>query len=576
MRNITLLILLLSALYCDSQKPVRTKDGIIYGMRLKKYRKTVTGYFGIPFAKPPIGKLRFKPPEPLEKNAFKKGFYANRMARTCFYRPRYTGFIGFDYWHPRFLKYSEDCLQLNMWVPKRPNGAVLVYIFGRAYHSGSPSLDMFNGAVIAAKTRTIVVNINYRLDILGFAFLGSGKEIPGNVGLLDQQMALKWVYNNVKYFGGHKDMITVFGHGTGAASVTAHLFSEKSSKYIKRVALFSGTLKNTWAYQSNRIVSENVDKLAKSLGCGRSEKEILRCLQSVDVRRLVEAANKITHPEQSPLIHSFTIVENDDLFFRGNVTKKMYRRDMKHKFDVLIGKTSDEATYFMPQYLDVDAYGCNFDPRKPVNSDCNACKMNKTNFDLAVKLLSEEYYLDNQDTRNIDKVYSQYEKPEYRDKAARLISDFTFDCDIVQYAKYISSFVKGRKYFFEYRTRSSSNPWPRWMGAMHAYELEFFFGMPFRHVTRYNRLTYKFERDFSERLVHLLGDFAFTGKPEPYWKQFNKDRLIALVIDKKLNIIHHPQYVNVFTNTCKIHDNILKKYPAWGRKFNNLNLKRHT
>uniref|UniRef100_A0A0N4Z9S8 Acetylcholinesterase n=1 Tax=Parastrongyloides trichosuri TaxID=131310 RepID=A0A0N4Z9S8_PARTI len=561
----------------NSLKPVKTKYGYLEGITLKKYRNSVVGYLGVPFAQPPIGKLRFKAPQELNKNAYGKNFKATKLANTCYYRPKYTGFIGFDYWHPKFLNYSEDCLQLNMWVPKKPKGGVLVFLFGRGYHSGTPSLDLYNGAVIAARTRTIVVNINYRLGILGFASLGNGKVISGNMGLLDQQAALKWVYENVEYFGGDPKMITLFGEGTGASSSTAHMFSEKSAKYIRRIIANSGTIKNTWAMQPRRIVEENLQQLAKNLKCEGNDKQILKCLQSKDHKVLVAATDKIIHPEQSPLVHSFTLVDEDDVFFEGNVREKIRNRQMKKKFDVLIGKTSHEATYFMPQFLDMDHFNCKFDPRKPPNSKVNACNMNKTNFENAVKLLCEEYLIDNDDEKTILKKYSNLKDMCYRDKTARFLSDFTFDCDIVQYAKYIAQFVKGNKYFYEYKVRSSSNPWPDWMGSMHSYELEFQFGVPFRHSHRYNKKTFYKERNFSGKMVKMIGDFVNKGNPMPNikWKQFDDSKVPALIIDANFDKYKTIRFKNAITDTCVLHDYILNKYTHWGIKFKNSRLRQH-
>ncbi|CEF62486.1 Cholinesterase family and Carboxylesterase, type B domain-containing protein [Strongyloides ratti] len=229
----------------------------------------------------------------------------------------------------------------------------------------------------------------------------------------------------------------------------------------------------------------------------------------------------------------------------------------------------------MTQYLSSEKYGCMIDPRKPIDSSFNACRMNKTNFYYAVKLLTSEYYLDDEDSFFIQRAYKNYNSPEYRDKTARLISDFTFDCDIVQYAKYISSFVKGNKYFFEYQLRSSSNPWPKWMGAMHGYEMEYFFGMPFRHFRRYRSDTFSYERSISEKLINMINNFMLTGKPYPKWDQFNEKKMNALIIDKKFCSRNTINYYDVFSDTCKVHDKILKKYPLWGRKFNNFRMKNH-
>jgi carboxylesterase type B len=125
--------------------------------------------------------------------------------------------------------FSEDCLYLNIFAPNSSSAdasgrAVMVYIYGGAFIQGSSANPAFDGRVLAAYGDVILVSINYRVGVLGFLYLNT-TDVPGNVGLLDQQLAIQWVHDNIKYFGGDANRITVFGESAGAMSTGLQLLS---------------------------------------------------------------------------------------------------------------------------------------------------------------------------------------------------------------------------------------------------------------------------------------------------------------------------------------------------------------
>uniref|UniRef100_A0A0N4Z6D4 COesterase domain-containing protein n=1 Tax=Parastrongyloides trichosuri TaxID=131310 RepID=A0A0N4Z6D4_PARTI len=227
----------------------------------------VDEYLGIPFAKPPIKERRFKAPEEaVEPTSL---FKANYPAATCPQHLFKTNVTALDFWNPP-NNISEDCLQLNMWVPKdKVNLPVLVNLCGGEYWRLSASNDIFNGSVLAAYSGAIVVNLNFRLGALGFA-RHNKSGINGNMGLLDQQMGLKWINKHISAYGGDPNKVTLMGEQTGASSAEAHLYSEESKNLFKRIALTSGTLENPWASRTNEQVEENTKQLANLLGCSRN------------------------------------------------------------------------------------------------------------------------------------------------------------------------------------------------------------------------------------------------------------------------------------------------------------------
>lgn len=184
-------------------------------------------FLGIPYAEPPTGYLRFKNPLPLE-TSWKGVLKTQKYREAC----------------PQVKEkpYSEDCLYLNVWVPSNTSRSlkdVMVYFHGGAFTQGSASKEESNATILAAVGDVIVVTVNYRLGFLGFFV--SNDEIHSNMGLRDQQLALKWVSDNIVYFGGNPESVTLFGHSAGSISISLHAVNPVSSRLFKRAILQSGS-----------------------------------------------------------------------------------------------------------------------------------------------------------------------------------------------------------------------------------------------------------------------------------------------------------------------------------------------
>jgi para-nitrobenzyl esterase len=178
---------------------VKTESGIIEGNYNTKDNLQL--FFGIPFAKPPVGPLRWKAPQPLDNW---KG-----VLQTKNFSARPVQGVVFGDMSSRSNGLSEDCLYLNVWTPAKhdtKNLPVLVYFYGGGFVAGDASEPRYDGASMAKKG-IVVVTVNYRLNIFGFfAHPELSAESPykgsGNYGLLDQNAALKWVQKNIAAFGG--------------------------------------------------------------------------------------------------------------------------------------------------------------------------------------------------------------------------------------------------------------------------------------------------------------------------------------------------------------------------------------
>lgn len=181
-------------------------------------------YFGIPYAKPPVGNLRWKAPQPLDK--------WNGVKETKHFGPRAVQANVFGDMRFRSDGISEDCLYLNVWSPANRNTKnlpVLVYFYGGGFVAGDGSEPRYDGASMAKKGM-VTVTVNYRLNIFGFfAHPELSAEAPykasGNYGLMDQAAALQWVHKNIAAFGGDPGKITIAGESAGSISVCAQMVS---------------------------------------------------------------------------------------------------------------------------------------------------------------------------------------------------------------------------------------------------------------------------------------------------------------------------------------------------------------
>ncbi|CAK5125982.1 unnamed protein product [Meloidogyne enterolobii] len=240
-------------------------EGKLHQMKDGRY---VNVFLGIPFAKPPIGQLRFKKPEepePWGPLALPTRKYKSRPIQKDFIWDRIElGGVG----------KSEDCLYLNVFTPSwnKPaefgNGwPVMVYIHGGGFIIDS-AVKYHYSLVSRALVRhgVIVVTLQYRLGLLGFLCTGNDGVCPGNMGLWDQLYALQWVNKNISSFGGDPNKITLFGHSAGAAAIDLLSLCPKSRNLFSQMIIIGGSTETTWGVTSKDVIGEYTRKRAKDFG----------------------------------------------------------------------------------------------------------------------------------------------------------------------------------------------------------------------------------------------------------------------------------------------------------------------
>ena len=212
---------------------VKLRQGIYKGFVDKRGIQT---WLGIPYAKPPVGNLRWHAPEKLD--ASDKEFNAKKFGYSPLQAEDETEYAS-------FLPQSENCLTLNIWTSgvenKKP---VMFYIPGGGFVGGGSADPLYNGSSLAAHD-AVIVTINYRLNIFGFmnfAAIDSEFEDTGYLGIKDQVAALEWVKENISAFGGDPDNVTIFGESAGAASVMFLMILPQAKGLFKKVISQSGHL----------------------------------------------------------------------------------------------------------------------------------------------------------------------------------------------------------------------------------------------------------------------------------------------------------------------------------------------
>ncbi|MDE2403230.1 MAG: carboxylesterase family protein [Sphingomonadales bacterium] len=235
-RAVAMLAMLAAPALAD---PVRVDGGLIDG---KDLGHGVRGWFGVPFAAPPVRDLRWKPPQPVV--AWDGVFHADRFAPMCLQSLRartMNHYFGNE-------ATSEDCLYLNAWAPgdARPGARlpVIVWIYGGAFNVGSASMANYAGANLA-RDGVVYVSIAYRVGPLGFlahpGLTAEGGGHSGNYGLMDQVAALQWVQRNVAAFGGDPANVTVMGQSAGSMSVSLLQIDPGAKGLFARLAGMSGS-----------------------------------------------------------------------------------------------------------------------------------------------------------------------------------------------------------------------------------------------------------------------------------------------------------------------------------------------
>ncbi|KAH1001564.1 hypothetical protein HUJ04_005564 [Dendroctonus ponderosae] len=462
---------------------IRTNKGKVRGTTLTAATgKKVDAWLGIPYAQKPVGNLRFRHPRPYEKwegviNATKHPNSCVQIIDTLF-----GDFPGAQIWNPN-TPLSEDCLYINVVVPRpRPkNAAVMVWVFGGGFYSGTNTLDVYDHNILVSEENVIVISMQYRVASLGFIYFGT-PDAPGNTGLFDQLMALQWVRDNVAAFGGNPQNVTLFGESAGAVSVSLHLLSPLSRNLFSQAIMESGSATAPWAIISREESILRGLRLAEAVKCPHERDNlpaVIECLRLKDPFDLVNNEWGTLGICEFPFVPII-----DGSFLDESPGRAMANKNFK-KTNILMGSNTEEGYYFIMYYL-TELF------RKEENVYIK--------FLGAVTELNP--YVGPAARQAIVFEYTDWLNPDdpvaNRDALDKMVGDYQFTCNVNEFA-----------HRYAETGNNVANPWPTWTGVMHAEEINYVFGEPLNPEKSYTAQ----EVDLAKRIMRYFANFAKTGNP---------------------------------------------------------------
>ena len=449
----------------------------------------VAGFLGVPYAAAPVGALRWRAPVPHE--AWTQPLEAAALGPACAQSAGGLGQTG---------PYSEDCLTLNVWTPSATSAAhaaVMVFVHGGAFVHGSSNQVGYDGARLAA-AGVVVVTINYRLGVLGFLAhpaltLEDEHHSSGNVGLLDQQAALRWVHDNIAGFGGDPGNVTVFGESAGAMSVCAHLVSPLAAGLVRRALGESGaclgfaTPLQTPAGTTRASAEDLGVTVAHALGCDTAA-DVLACMRGKPADEVIAAA-----PGTEDVVSgSARLVPNIDGYVLPEPPAAAFAAGHVNPVDaVLAGTNRDEATLFTRM----------------------ASIETEADYEAAVAALVPAHASD------ALALYSAASYPTVHAAYDALVTDLVFVCPTRAELRALAG-LGAVTYQYEL-TRTTAFGSASGLGVYHGSELPFVFG----NLSARSGMS-DADRAFSDQVVGDWTRFAATGDPSggaaPSWPPYTR------------------------------------------------------
>ncbi|XP_013181547.1 PREDICTED: esterase B1-like isoform X1 [Papilio xuthus] len=525
---------------------VKIDQGDLRGVLCKNGNVEYCAFNGIPYAQPPIGPLRFKAPEPPRPWTGIRD--ASQHGPVC---PQYNERMDC------IEVGSEDCLYINVYskslTPLQPL-PVLVWIHGGGFYTGSGNSD-FYGPEFFMEHDVVLVTFNYRLEVLGFLCLDN-EDVPGNAGLKDQVMALKWVKNNISAFGGDPDNVTIFGCSAGAASTSYHLTSKMSKGLFNKAICQSGVCLNEWSY--NLYAKKRAFQLGQLLGKEtEDELELLDFLRQLPASSFVNIklpALDVQHKDMVDSIYFGPVIEKSYLKVEKFITESPYDAMKGGKVadvPIIVGYTSAEGIESARKINDLLKYLSNVGSIVPreiklkVNSDVVKCIDQK---------IRDKYFNGKTITKNM------------LQELTDLFTYSLFTYNIYRFAKYCAKINSNPLYLYKFDAETERNyakgnyKMDHLKGVCHADELPYLFNVTCLDIPLTDNSI-----PIIKEMVGLWTSFARTGNPTESrnitWKPYTSKTKNCFIISKTCVCCENPDsdhidfweeiYANVFDGDTK-------------------------
>ncbi len=449
-------------------------------------------YKGIPFAAPPVGDLRWKPPQPAAP--------WQGVKECTEFGPAPMGYYSSSFKY--YSEPSEDCLYLNVWTPAKTTGdklPVMVWIYGGAFRFGEGSNPGYDGEKLAGNG-VVLVTINYRIGPIGFLahpLLSKESEhnSSGNYGLLDQIAALQWVQKNIAAFGGDPSRVTIFGQSAGATSVLWLMASPLTDGLFQRAIAESAYEGATFAHlRENKYGNEPKEKMgeqmAKDLGCDTAADPIA-CMRAKSAEEILEKGTPPTNVFAESVYRYEPCVDG---WVMPDLPLNIFEAGKQQDVPLLIGSMADEGSLF--QLL-----------AKP-SVDSYKAYVSYAFGDKAEQVLA---------------IYPASDEKEATTSDRQVTTLCTFTCPDKAFAGAMAK-VKSPAYFYQF-TRVP--PGAKLLGAFHALDINYVFGnfIPILSPLKADKYFDDTDRALSESMMSYWASFAAAGDPNkeglPQWPVYD-------------------------------------------------------
>jgi len=472
----------------DKDLSIECNNGIFVG----KKKENVLSFKGIPYAKPPIGNLRWKDPVLAEDS--------NKVYEAYYYGK--TPIQGeFNSQLSSFYPQGEDCLYLNVWLNTKNTSkdkTVMVFIHGGSYSAGGTSDPLYDGYNLINKYEDVIyISITFRLNILGFINLSS---VPGgekyksstNLGLLDQICALKWIQKNIEKFGGDPKKVTLFGQSSGASSANLLPLINGSENLFKRIISESGPISLTFSVEESE---KYIKKLIKKTGA--SNMDDLLALSEDEIEEIYSDLGDC-YPVRDGNILPVDLYED-------------YKSGKGKDIDMFLGSNKDEMRYYFLSWGEMT----------------NTFK-GKLLFSHSLPILYENYYkqLSSEDKINV-KEFMKLQNDTRNLNIMEFFNEIMFRVPMYKQAEYHSD-AGGNTYVYIWKFPGKDQT----LGAYHSIELPYVFNNDFDG-----------DKILSEEVVNNTQDlwvnFARNGVPSTegiVLEKYDSKSRKTIFIDKKVEM----------------------------------------
>ncbi|XP_046751105.1 esterase E4-like [Diprion similis] len=480
--------------------PQGTLQGII---RTTNHNRNISAFLGIPYGQPPIGNLRFA--NPVAADGWNGSRNATVDLSMC---PQNSGDIVVG---------DEDCLWLNLYTPQLPENTtsallpVMVYIYGGGFKTGNARSDRY-GPEYLLDADIVLVLPSYRVGPLGF--LSTGDEVAsGNWGLKDQVLALKWVQNNIKYFGGDPDRVTLAGASSGSGSVHILTLSDATIGLFHKYITQSGSALSTWAHFPRAAYANRAFQLGEYVGCfNHTSESLIDCLRTIDFTDIIATQplflewhtypGMVWGPTDEPDVEGALLIDSPtNLFAAGKI------RDLPW----ISGVVRDEGTMYSGDFVD----------------DKELFRDFLENYDFALPLIMCLTYQPDNGTSYVDGIKSYYLNNDLTNNTNVILANIThaFGDGMFRYPAYDAllqqhSLAKNPQYFYTFNYQGTfTNSYlfhntTTDLGVAHGDDTFYIFAPELQFAgLNINKTTSKKDLEMVDIMVQLWTSFVTNGTP---------------------------------------------------------------